>query len=142
MVGEGASRLFQLAVLAAPAIVETVRDKPTVGLGLTGNAAANPWDSLAPGFRDVLAAVLAMGEAFALAQSAPGAGDSIIDARVYLFLYGSIVSPTYSHALVLLGQSLRRAAFSLPCRAALRQRGSSRNPPPPTQAFPVWHVGG
>ena len=77
-----------------------------VGLGLTHNAAANPWDSLPPGFRYFLATVFAVGETPALAQSAPGAGDRILDARIDLLLHGSIVSPANSHVLILRGWNL------------------------------------
>jgi hypothetical protein len=78
---------------------------PTVGLGLTRDAAASSWNRLPPGFRDLLA------------QSAPGAGDGVIDARIDLFLYGSIASPTNGHVLILPGKSLR-SQFAPPGRAS------------------------
>jgi hypothetical protein len=78
-----------------------VVDGLTVGFGLARNAAANTRDRLPPSFRDLFAAVLTGKEALACAQSTPGAGDSIVDARVDLFLYGSIVSPTNRHVLLL-----------------------------------------
>jgi hypothetical protein len=96
-------RLLQLAVLAASPVIGTGIDILTVGLGLARYAAASSWDGLPPGFRDILAAVLAVGETLAHAQSAPGTGDGIIDARIDLFLHRSIVSPTNSHTLILLG---------------------------------------
>ena len=98
----------------------------TVGLGLTRDAATNPWGSPSPGFGDFLAAVLAVSEALAPVQSTPGAGDLIIDARIDLFLHGSIVSPTNSHVPILLGRSPLRRPHSLPRLAQLRQAGYTR----------------
>jgi hypothetical protein len=96
-----------LAVFAATAIVGTVIYIVTVGLGLAGNAATNAWDGLPPGFRDLLAAVLAVGEALAFAQREPSPGDRIVDARIDLVLDGSIVGPTNRHVSILLGRVFR-----------------------------------
>jgi hypothetical protein len=89
--------LLQLAVLAASPVIGTGIDILTVGLGLTRDAPANSWDSQPPRLRDLLAAVLAVGEALTSVQSTPGASDLITDARIDLILHGSIVSPTNRH---------------------------------------------
>jgi len=94
-----ASGLLQLTVLAATTVVGAVIDVLAVGLGLTGKAAANAGDGLPPGFRDLLAALLAMVEALARGQRAPGAGDGIVDARVDLVLHGSVMGPAAGHGL-------------------------------------------
>jgi len=72
-----------------------------IGLRLASDAATHSGDSAAPGLGDLLAAVLAELQALSLGKAAPCAGDRVLDARVYLVLYGSVASPTDGHRLLL-----------------------------------------
>jgi len=122
--------LLQLAVFAAPPVVVTVIDVLRVCLGLTRGTAANTGNCLAPGFRNFVATVLAMGEAFALVQGEPGAGDGVVHAGIDLFLHGSVVGPTNSHGMILLGRKASSGLFEF-------VRGAGSWP-----GWKWWRVGG
>jgi hypothetical protein len=112
MVPPGRIVLLELAVLAAPSIIEVVVDIATVGFRLASDAAPRSRHRLPPRLWDFLAAVLAMGEAFVLAQITAGAGDRVFDARVDLVLHGSVASPANRHRLARSwAVDLRIAAF-------------------------------
>jgi hypothetical protein len=108
------SRLPQLAVFAASAVVKASVHIQPVRLGLARDAPPDARQCLPPRFGDRLAALLTGEEAVSPREPAPRPFDSAVYRRVDLILHGAILRPTDRHR-----RTIRRG------RRVSRGRGSS-----------------